>query len=801
MAELEYDPALAGFVPFGTVPTAGSTVAPTAADNLTVRFTTSFTLPTNLAAASLTIGGLTGQHPAVTLPEGAVFAAGVNVLSAGTLNLGQNLAHPNAANPARLLSDLTVAKGGTVLIVDGQVAGTLTPIGRVDIRNNATLLPDATLAFPSLGGPLGLVTEATGTLTIGGTLDTPTLLAVLANQDSGFNPLFNGSLDFAGTLDNSAALLPLGSLGALQVTGATIHGGTLTGGLTLANVTLDGVALGGSVTAAAGSHDTITGTIGGFGTLAVDGTLALTGAVTLDPATISVGAGGTLLGLGAIAFTVAPDSLITFAGPATVDFSAGADVTIAGTLDLPSNGSPADVTWSSPAGTLTLTAASVLTIGAGMRLAVDAAVTDSGTITLPGGTLALAGAAQLDTIAFTATGATLSLGTRGGSVRLVDFADGSRLLFSAAADIGASVIINDDTLDIIGSDGTLDGHFTLLRTDGQHYTAGDFNLGIEGDDLLVSTTGVAVTACFASGGLIDTAQGRRPVETLTCGDHVRTADGTLRPLIWTGRRTVRLAGHPRPQDVNPVRISANAFGPGLPARDLVLSPDHAVHVEAALIPIRYLLNGATIAQESRAAITYHHLELATHDVILAEGLPCETYLDTGNRNAFEGGDTLLLHPAFARAIWHERGCAPLLTGGETVALVRHTLRAQAIALGYGRTTDPAATAHATPTGHILASRAFTPSHTRPDSDDHRHLGLAITALWLDDTPVPLDDPRLGLGWHPPEPGWRWTGGAASIAAPPGTKLRFTHAATGAEYWVPPAVDAPRYPAKLHPASR
>jgi hypothetical protein len=37
-------------------------------------------------------------------------------------------------------------------------------------------------------------------------------------------------------------------------------------------------------------------------------------------------------------------------------------------------------------------------------------------------------------------------------------------------------------------------------------------------------------------------------------------------------------------------------------------------------------------------LTYHHVELAAHDVILAEGLPCESYLDTGNRAAFaEGG--------------------------------------------------------------------------------------------------------------------------------------------------------------------
>ena len=34
-------------------------------------------------------------------------------------------------------------------------------------------------------------------------------------------------------------------------------------------------------------------------------------------------------------------------------------------------------------------------------------------------------------------------------------------------------------------------------------------------------------------------------------------------------------------------------------------------------------------------MTYYHVELSTHDVILAEGLATESYLDTGNRAAFE----------------------------------------------------------------------------------------------------------------------------------------------------------------------
>ena len=87
-----------------------------------------------------------------------------------------------------------------------------------------------------------------------------------------------------------------------------------------------------------------------------------------------------------------------------------------------------------------------------------------------------------------------------------------------------------------------------------------------------------------------------------------------------------------------MRVKVGAFGTGRPRRDLVLSPDHAVHGSAladgpaVLVPVRYLVNGATIVQEAADAISYFHVELDRHDVLLAEGLPTESYLDTANRS-------------------------------------------------------------------------------------------------------------------------------------------------------------------------
>ena len=36
-------------------------------------------------------------------------------------------------------------------------------------------------------------------------------------------------------------------------------------------------------------------------------------------------------------------------------------------------------------------------------------------------------------------------------------------------------------------------------------------------------------------------------------------------------------------------------------------------------------------------MTYWHVELAAHTVLYAEGVPAESYLDTGNRGAFANG--------------------------------------------------------------------------------------------------------------------------------------------------------------------
>jgi hypothetical protein len=172
-------------------------------------------------------------------------------------------------------------------------------------------------------------------------------------------------------------------------------------------------------------------------------------------------------------------------------------------------------------------------------------------------------------------------------------------------------------------------------------------------------------ACFATGTRIATANGEVRVESLRAGEDVAiTEDGSPVPIVWIGHRNVVTALHERPEDVMPVRVRRDAIAPGQPVRDLILSPDHALALDGVLIPVRYLINGQSIVQEHADRITYWHVELARHDILLADGLPTESFLDTGNRSAFaNGGKVVQFVPLFARDVWDAESCAPLVISG------------------------------------------------------------------------------------------------------------------------------------------
>jgi hypothetical protein len=186
-------------------------------------------------------------------------------------------------------------------------------------------------------------------------------------------------------------------------------------------------------------------------------------------------------------------------------------------------------------------------------------------------------------------------------------------------------------------------------------------------------SGAGFVTCFGSGTCIATPSGERAVEALATGDDVLTASGESRVIVWIGRRHVDCRAHPAPERVWPVRIRAGAFGEALPRRDLWLSPDHAVYSGDALIPIKHLIDGTTIAQTQMDEVDYYHIELVEHDILLAEGMPAESYLDTGDRFAFDNGGPAAVCAVHAAWRWETRARAPLIATGPRLREARRRI--------------------------------------------------------------------------------------------------------------------------------
>jgi len=148
--------------------------------------------------------------------------------------------------------------------------------------------------------------------------------------------------------------------------------------------------------------------------------------------------------------------------------------------------------------------------------------------------------------------------------------------------------------------------------------------------------------CFLSGTHLLTPTGDVAIENLSTGDLVATESGEARAVRWIGRIAVDRNGDaPWHIDAMPVRVAKDAFGKGNPHRDLYLSRAHMVHLNGVLIPVGDLINGRTITAVDVPGdqIVYYHVELETHDVVIAEGAPCESLLTTAEKlTAFDNVD-------------------------------------------------------------------------------------------------------------------------------------------------------------------
>jgi hypothetical protein len=135
--------------------------------------------------------------------------------------------------------------------------------------------------------------------------------------------------------------------------------------------------------------------------------------------------------------------------------------------------------------------------------------------------------------------------------------------------------------------------------------------------------------------MIGTPDSEVAVETLKRGDPVLTHDGRSMPVDWLGIQTISMRFADRMR-VLPIRIRAGALAENVPARDL-LSSDHDILVEGALIHASTLVNGTSITRVTAVpqTFTFYHLEVEDHPLILAENAPAETFVDNVDRLGFD----------------------------------------------------------------------------------------------------------------------------------------------------------------------
>lgn len=147
----------------------------------------------------------------------------------------------------------------------------------------------------------------------------------------------------------------------------------------------------------------------------------------------------------------------------------------------------------------------------------------------------------------------------------------------------------------------------------------------------------ALTAAFAAGTTVLCSDGRSlPVEELRGGERLLTRDHGPQVLRWIGCHSLEAR-----DDSAPVLIQAGSLGN---LGDLLVAPRHRIFVfphsgehpfagvtggrHGILIEAHHLVNDETIQRHPGGNFDFFALVFDNHEVIYAEGLPCESHIVT-----------------------------------------------------------------------------------------------------------------------------------------------------------------------------
>ena len=435
-----------------------------------------------------------------------------------------------------------------------------------------------------------------------------------------------------------------------------------------------------------------------------------------------------------------------------------------------------------------------------------------------GGTLNLGNVQSADLSAL--SGASINFKKGGGTLLLKPSSGVNILSFSGINGFNNA----GSTIEIPGAgkvtNATYNGSTTTITTDNGYtinisgnYTKNNNSLyqKTDGSNLYISASPTdtinghqyndATIVCFLPGSLITTPSGTRAIEDLSVDDEIIAyIDGTTAPrrVTWAGQAHCNVRSHlPDDQAGYPVRILKDAIADGVPFKDMLITAEHCLFFDGKFVPARMLVNGRSIFfDKSITSYDYYHIETEDHSVIMADGMLTESYLDTGNRRAFQQDGNVV--SIGSRNLTWDDAAAPLGVSREFAEPLFRQAEARAITTGITQKdaapelteeanlhliTDTGASIRPArehngrvvfmiPTGVQsvrIASNASRPSDViGPFVDDRRYFGVAVGEITMFEAgrnhaiTAHLTDKNLD-GWNTLE--WedtRWTSGHALL---------------------------------------
>ncbi len=567
------------------------------------------------------------------------------------------------------ITDASISGGGLTLSDEGTTVATLALADAAAAGESVFAIPDAIdgtriLLGPAMQNSTGAVPAGTSSgqsfvWTGGGSGCWSSAGAWRVGAATASTaPGAHDSVMVAGTQSSVLTLAGNGAAASLATQGlVALSGGFTVGALTVGATSQDALVLSSGCSLTAG---TVTLVAGVLQVAAAAATLESTGTVSIGQGVVWVADGGLL-----------NTPTLLLAG---------------GTLRLGTTGTVA-IGGGSPTAGLVAVEGSGLLAGYGT---VRGPVLNDGTLRASEGILAVYGAVSGSGSVQIGAGATLYLPMGAGAQQQIAFQAGTGTLELFGSAAACAAVISGfgvgDVIDIASA--TLSQPAWTPAQNGTGVlslgSAGTLEIGLAPDlnpaqvRFSVAADGIGgseitLVPCFCAGTRLAAPGGSIPVEQVRVGDRLLTHAGAARRVRWIGRRSYSAAFLARERQLRPVRIIADALGPGLPFRDLLVSPQHALALPTPggtrLVPAVALVDGRAVRREQAdGGVTYVHIELDSHDLLLAEGVAAESFLAEGveRRSLFQAhcGTPARTGPA----------CYPRLEDGPLLEAVRAASR-------------------------------------------------------------------------------------------------------------------------------